>query len=659
MALNLRVLTMLLCGMVFFSHAASSVDNQANAISDASKNMTGSKSSLNTNVIGPLSGGGSLKTFDGNDAFSFEIGMCDASETFMKVLTQPQSSGKLRIIAIEQDTTLDGSLDRYINMNIDADMICSNGIMTCSNVDDFSTCSSYKWSATTDRMIGLSRVGMTELGGCYCISGRCGSSLAWNNLDQVLTDVAGGISAELAQVNPYYTMAGVEVNGTQAIVKGGNAQCDTASVNSMVSADDPDTLTNYHSNSSSMESNAASRSDNSWMYQTLQDGSLNPQETSELRQCSEVRLPGIDSALLSDVITLDSGSGSVGYCGPDCIQMTLGRIGDNYWSGNCTNYELSSRFYVKRPDRIESATLVRAVWDDWIQISADGNYIWSGPYNNWALGQPIPGRCELSTSWDRTLNVDFTEHLMTEGVVDFLVKVNVTGNGEGYALAKIQADLACRDTQIDTFTNSCRAYQADPDCTLVEETVDGVTTFNSGAITGLTPLPQSKNMSQDSCQITITRPWFEKRRTYRCEVRTQSDLTKMIARSEEIKTTTTPEDYQDIRFVGGTTVRDSGTLDFGQVPTVQPCVKACKVRTPVYPDVTIEGVDVRVVEPSHYDVSYKECGIVTDACALEGNEELVQGCQCVDDFAEATAIMQVMRQAGQDMICSSGIEQSL
>jgi hypothetical protein len=297
------------------------------------------------------------------------------------------------------------------------------------------------------------------------------------------------------------------------------------------------------------------------------------------------------------------------------------------------------------------------VFDDWIRITADNQYVWSGPYNNWT-GPKIPGACELSTSWNQRPNVDFTDKIQKEGVVEFKVQVNVSGNGEGYAFAKIKADIMCQDRNNDVISNTCTVYQADPDCTLIEENVDGVVTYNSGAITGLTPLTQFKTISEEACQITIERPWFKKMRKYRCDVKTNTDLTKMIARSEEIKTTTTPTDYQDVQYTKSGVISDSGTLNFGNVPTVAPCTQVCKVRKPVYPDVALDGVDRGVVEPSHYDVSYKECS-ADNICPSSNGESVIQQCQCANDFGEATAIMQVMRNAGRDMICSTGIEQSL
>ncbi len=55
-------------------------------------------------------------------------------------------------------------------------------------------------------------------------------------------------------------------------------------------------------------------------------------------------------------------------CGDDCIQLWIGKVGDNYWSGWCSVYEESTQVRVDNPDAIISATLEYAKWDDYMQV---------------------------------------------------------------------------------------------------------------------------------------------------------------------------------------------------------------------------------------------------------------------------------------------------
>jgi len=130
----------------------------------------------------------------------------------------------------------------------------------------------------------------------------------------------------------------------------------------------------------------------------------------------------------------------------NCSNLWIGRIGDNYWSGNCTIYEEFTEVVVVNPDAITSATLVRAKWDDYMQIwvGQPGSEIkvWAGPNNNFPP-ETTAGRCELETSWDSNPNLDLTSYFKNaaEGsVIRFKIRVSVSGSGEGYGQIKIKYD---------------------------------------------------------------------------------------------------------------------------------------------------------------------------------------------------------------------------
>ncbi len=111
-------------------------------------------------------------------------------------------------------------------------------------------------------------------------------------------------------------------------------------------------------------------------------------------------------------------------------------------------------------------------------------------------------------------------------------------------------------------------------------------------------------------------------------------------------------------FSNGQVTYGSGELFWPDMPTVGPCINMCKTRkAKTTPDMSISGqVDKNnnagVVK---YDNFYYECD-TGNTCPSGPGEEIVKACQCLNEFAEASAIMQVMRQAGQDMICTSGTQ---
>lgn len=162
----------------------------------------------------------------------------------------------------------------------------------------------------------------------------------------------------------------------------------------------------------------------------------------EYAYCDRVVSPVEQCELLHDydvgVLEVAGGGGSVASCGPGCLELSVGQVGDNYWAGNCTVFEQSSLINVLNPEAIVSATLEQATWDDYMQIWVDGEQIWQGPNGNFP--PETAGACELSTSWNEALDVDLTQTFQDSTNIEFLIRVSVTGNGEGYARIRVRYD---------------------------------------------------------------------------------------------------------------------------------------------------------------------------------------------------------------------------
>ncbi len=136
-----------------------------------------------------------------------------------------------------------------------------------------------------------------------------------------------------------------------------------------------------------------------------------------------------------------SGPMNLRTCGEGCLDVWIGRIGDNYWGGYCQVFEQSITLKVVNPDAITSAVLEYAKWDDYMQVWLGDQKVWSGPNSNFP--PETTGACELSTSWERNPNTDLSAQLkaVTPGLeVPLKIRVSVTGNGEGFARIKIRFD---------------------------------------------------------------------------------------------------------------------------------------------------------------------------------------------------------------------------
>ncbi|MFZ3461475.1 hypothetical protein [Vibrio harveyi] len=634
-------------------------DIAAQDIKTMAKEVGGSKQSLNEKVIKPFSSGGTISTYDGKQQVKTSM-TCEGSNKFLKLLVQPERNGDLKIIQVQQDTNTDGSIDSYSTPNWQASMICANGFMSCSNAADISTCKSYVWSASDKNVLGAKSTGFGDMGGCYCVSGACGSNLVWKNMQHIMNTVGSGMTAALAKNNPFYTMSKIEVNGTEATVYGSDKkQCQASSVSELVN-DAGLNVTNLTKSPNELKNKGKEAVKTSKTFNLIQSGSLNPNENETVMSCSVKRQPTLRDMKINEIITYSAGYGDIQPCGKGCIQLALGKIANNNLSGHCKMFEFFSRFYVKKPDRIQSAVIESAYFDDYIQVFVNNEYLWSAPvFWNDPVARPN-GKCELSKSWKVSPNVDFTRQMQHEGDIDFKFRVEVTGNGEGYMFAKIKADLTCGEGD-DYIADTCEALQNDADCKLMEEDVDGVKTFYNGAITGLSPTEQVRTVNgESSCSVQVKRPWFEKTRKYRCKRSSAYDLTKELERSRYVRNHVDEDKdkYGDKRWVGNGTKESTSDIKLPYTSETSSCVNVCKTRkVREMPDVGIKGTNKINKNPVQYDIFYNECD-EKNQCPMGEGQELVKSCQCVNDFAEATGIMQVMRMAGQDMICSSGTKKS-
>lgn len=622
----------------------------------------GSANDINTNFSNPLNSTNKLSTLDGSTSFDAQLS-CQASNSYLKLMIAPKATGDISIISIEQDTSMDGNIDTYATPNWNISGVCGNGFVSCTE-GTWDNCQSMIWTTSDSNQIGAYKGAISDLGGCYCINNSCGTGLVWSNMDAVLNTLGGGMSAALSHKNPYYQISSVSQTDTSMTYYGQDpTSCSNISLDSMVGSTSSSDLLGYSSSQSSMVSAGNDALSSNSVSTMLQSSQANRSEGSEYRSCDIRRINTIDEVVLEDVIGFNTGSGSITTCGSDCLLLTLGRVGDNYWGGSCRIYDQSVSFYVKEPDRIESATIAYAKFDDWIQIRANNNVLWSGPYNNWnsTTSRP-PGKCELSTSWQQSPNVDFSQYLKQEGDVDFLVRTEVTGGGEGYARAYVKVDTECSLNDEYIF-DSCRAIQDDNSCILVSEEVDGVNTYSDYASTGFVPIPSTKTVTGSTCSFDITKDWFEKKRTYICSSDSQYEFDDFFDRKKTITDSLVDGTFNDQRIdpITGDVISVGMNVSPYYAYDQSACMNVCKTRTPMpQNDLSTSGTTGSIaVDPNVYDFKYKECG-VENICELEAEgEEVVQACACANEFANAASIMQAMRTAGQGLICTSGELQGL
>lgn len=605
------------------------------------------KEGYSSNVSQPLIDGATMTTIDGNSSFNAQIA-CQSGHGFLEVIAFPGSGGDISSVQMRIDGDNDGNYDTLDTVAGPISGVCANGFISCAE-GTWGNCTAYRWMASSTNNIDAVAVASAELGGCYCINNSCGTALLLNNLNQVMQHIGTGIVGALQQVNPYLAVSNIIQNEMSIEYIGQRpSACSDSVANPAQYAGNPSQIT--------ADANAQADTDHNF---TVIRGSVAAQQFPEtIHSCDISRSVAIDESTINDVIDLASGTGSVSMCGPDCINLILGQQGNNYWAGNCTEYNAGVSFNVLNPQRILSARVVSAIFDDWIQISSGGNLVWSGPYEWTGAGMP-PGSCELDESWNINPNVDILPILSTTGTKDFSIRVVVSGNGEGYARAELEIDTSCQLLP-DVITDNCEAMENDTNCRLLTETVDGVRVIENGIATGVSPLDQVRSVTGSTCSFEVSRPFWTKERTYVCTgTNNNYDFTQSLDRANTVATSVNQTGYTDRRQQNGVTITSNEQLNLPNVTPPERCERVCKVRrSHDRTDLGSSGpVNSINTNSTSYEMTYLNCG--TGSCPSLSGDEIIKDCQCLDEFSEATAIMQLVRTAGRDMICTSGETQPI
>ncbi|MEI8574971.1 Mating pair stabilization protein TraN, partial [Methylomonas sp. WH-1] len=140
------------------------------------------------------------------------------------------------------------------------------------------------------------------------------------------------------------------------------------------------------------------------------------------------------------LLSFVSGDGGISNCGPGCMDLYVGRVGDNYWSSGCAVFTWQVTYNVLHPEAIVSATLEDVEFDDHARVYYGGNLIYTGS-TGWG------GACELSNSWVDHPNRDVTYAFNSAGNKVFKQDTMVGGNGEGYSRIRLRYDLSKLITQ--------------------------------------------------------------------------------------------------------------------------------------------------------------------------------------------------------------------
>ncbi|AWK84540.1 conjugal transfer protein TraN [Photobacterium damselae] len=169
----------------------------------------------------------------------------------------------------------------------------------------------------------------------------------------------------------------------------------------------------------------------------------------------------------------------VSVCGEKCIQLTLGKTGNDYLPqfGKCGIYTKEIIVRVKQGINVERATITRTHYDDQFRLYADNNIIFNGVHMKFNTPDGFPTEhtaCEQSTSRNTYNAIDVTPQfksaLANDNEIKFLYKVGVGGAGEAYGVVDLIFDKPIKsvwgDKIIDIPSGCTEALnQSDKHCT--------------------------------------------------------------------------------------------------------------------------------------------------------------------------------------------------
>jgi conjugal transfer mating pair stabilization protein TraN len=193
----------------------------------------------------------------------------------------------------------------------------------------------------------------------------------------------------------------------------------------------------------------------------------------------------VDHLYTPNVIVPRSGNATLQPCGPGCVDVWIGRVGDNYYNtgsvNSCRVFDESIRFAVLNPGAVISAIIEQVVVDDHLRVVIDGATAYQTPW-----GWPVGGGCEQNVNNNFPTSVDVTAHIAQPGDRDFRISTLVGWRGEGFVRMRIRYD-ASRAVMQDVWTPAADVRRllsvSDGFCSLTAIRCDDMPPLDAGGCT--------------------------------------------------------------------------------------------------------------------------------------------------------------------------------
>ncbi len=616
---------------------------------------------LKERYINPLISNATMTTIDQSKSFTAQL-LCPASGEFLTIMAQPTATGDLNVLVF-YDTNHDGRMDMQFNIN-NISIICANGYGVC-DPGTLQGCTYYTLSYdTSSKQLKVQEVDLTSLGGCYCINNFCGQDLFWRNMNYTLVTLGGMIAQAFQREDRSLVISDSRIEGTTIKFYAQSlSECSQVGGSSAVKG-----LTQLYDTPSLISGLA------SYTYETESERSGSPaylvtQMASKIGESYEIQSCVIKKVVkekrwdfLRDPVLSGSQCGGGPFflqqCGSNCVYFTFFLYSP---TSTYTMYiTLTPEFREAiRNMKVNFCTNTYAPYPCF-----DDDFIHRYYINGQLAGSTGGGDCEPCNIW---VSLDYT--LLT-GSTNLFTAYNQSGKDPGYGCRPVYVyfyfstpltGCGIGDNYVE---DGCASLQERQDCTLWEEIIDGVKTVQNGQKTGLYPFARCQNFC-DGQTVICDSKWVIERK-YKCKA-SGPDLASLEKRGTAIVSSLNYEEgtgtlrFDDIRYEKGSWQSyPNRQFMIGSYGKPDDCEMICKVKG-LSLGRELE-VDPTLRSKAREEFIYKPCRVNSNNeyyCPLDPGEVIVADCQCHTNFPQTLTALQAMRLAGQDFVCSSGVEKGL
>lgn len=603
--------------------SAGPATDRANSVFGSVQGQFSSPSAISNNLQKPLVGqNGQMATLNGESQFSTQV-MCNATNNYLTVSGSVNSIGETDL-TVQFDTNMDGTPDTNQVFN-GISGYCQNGYVSC-DPGTWQNCSYAMWqmdqTGLYDVEVPLSNAHLLK--DCGCANASC-LPVPQDHLIDNIKRFGAAIANTAQKYDPFYIISDVESTSTSTRYFGQNVKACKVGPEANVN--------NYLSNPTNMSSDGLSVAQNNSAYQmVVGSATLNKYRTDEAINCSVTR-----NIQVSEIKVVRSLSFRMYSQGRDYVRCRV-----NFGSGETSCSTDGTRYRTQLTNTIDQSSFCASNSNIWL---ASSSWWYNPPTSSGRLDNTVNLTTHSFPTCDNNL------------IADLEIRDRSNSNDTDYYNAR-QFTYHYEDCHLDeSIDNQCASMEADPNCELITERVDGIETVLNASATGNTVPPQTLLKNGSTCSTTVTRDFFKKDRTYKC---TTSNIPVALDTSHFQKPVVTEDGAQV------TINTSSGPAVLGitnPAPSTPQCIQSCKVSSTVL-DVSVNqsGIasDART-DPTKTSEYLKQC-TTDNQCPLSDNETLINSCTCTNEFENAIVALQMLRLAGKDLECadsSQSVEECL